>query len=646
MASATAKQYQDQFGTAVAKTTDGARTLMAAKSDQVVGHMSDASAHTSAGVSGALTQARSKFDAQEQEGRGRITGLVDSALARNDQVLAQLPAKVDGAGEKTSDGTEDKSSFWQGVWDGIKEWVMDIVHGVGALLATLWGGLKRNEFWAFFVVIVLIVVIVVAIIFWPITVMVLTVVGIVAGVVALVYYAYMAFGKGLTWYQRGKYVGKALVELILLLLSSLKFLRGLGGAGKAGTIGARLAELVKDAELLESLRILAGNDAKLLAVLELGVDARKLEAALKIVKDIDEISRLLEKVKDIDRLLPLLEKVRDGKRLLALLDDVSDTNKLSRLLDKVPVADRLLEMLKKVPNADRLEALLERVKNGDKLFVILKKAKDADQVERLLNNVADLDRLLNLLTEVRDGDQLEHLITAVGDVNRLELLLRAVDNAAQLEELLANLKNDALLLEGMLDSAGAVRGNGNAARLLDLYKFAIANGHDARDCEDLVSLAGGKPNEFRELASLPKEFPPGRGSVPNPQPSNLAPGATDPPGAQAFTSANTTHFLDEHTFKFYDFAKTGTVQSFWPSGTTEQQVVAALEEAIRFIRANGITLSFPNAIEVPITSVPGVQTVQIGEKAGRIGQFFPKAGAAVIKLSKLRLQDIAKIVAP
>ena len=161
-------------------------------------------------------------------------------------------------------------------------------------------------------------------------------------------------------------------------------------------------------------------------------------------------------------------------------------------------------------------------------------------------------------------------------------------------------------------------------------------------------MAGGDAAKFEELAALPQRFPAGRGSVPNPQPANLRPGPGDPPGAQAFNSADTEHFLNEHTYNFYDFGETGTKQSFWPVGTTEAEVVAALEEAISGLRAQGATVISGKPVGVVITSVPGVHGAQFGVRAGgtEIGQFFPVAGSGVTLLPKAVLDAIAKIVLP
>jgi hypothetical protein len=370
--STSAKQQGATFASQVTKTTDKAGSDIAAASSKVAGHMSEARAHTAGGVSAALSQAQPKFDDVEQRGRAQVSGLIDSGLARNDEVLTQLPAKVNGTGEKTEDSTEDKSSFWEGVWDGIKEWFSDIYHGIGGLLSAYWESLKRGDFWTvlitIIVVVVVVVIVVLSILFPPFGAAVLAIlawifvvlfwIGIVIGVLALLYDLYMAiFGTGLTRYERGKYVGKAFLELVLLLLSYLKLIKEAQAAAKAATLIARIAQLVEDEQVLARLLALAkGNLPLLLELLELGYDARKILILLEKTKNIVLVAKLLKLGINIDEAIELLSLLGDDVKLLL------------RLLEEFkPAAIR--EMLGTLKPADIVALLSEFGTSGLKTLV-------------------------------------------------------------------------------------------------------------------------------------------------------------------------------------------------------------------------------------------------------------------------------------
>jgi len=137
-----------------------------------------------------------------------------------------------------------------------------------------------------------------------------------------------------------------------------------------------------------------------------------------------------------------------------------------------------------------------------------------------------------------------------------------------------------------------------------------------------------------------------------PMPRNLTP----PPsmaGAQAFSGADMVHFLDEHTYEYFDFAKAGSRQSFWPSGTTAQDVANALEEAIDELRLSQATVhplhvagGGPKPVFLPSRGI----TVQFGVRGSAapysIGQFYPASGSGVESFTRDQLRAIGKIVVP
>ncbi|HKX29013.1 MAG TPA: hypothetical protein VJ302_15055, partial [Blastocatellia bacterium] len=299
----------------------------------------------------------------------------------------------------------------------------------------------------------------------------------------------------------------------------------------------------------------------------------------------------------------------------------------------------------------RLEAALERFGNdGARLEAALGQfGNDGARLEAVLGQFGD------------DGARLEAALAAFGnDAGRLEAALVAFGNdGARLETALGQFGNDGARLERLLRlGINAVDlelyilmagGQSEVALLEQLLIKADALG-DVRRVEPLLNIASGDAGKFRELGDAAQAFPPVRTPVPNPQPSNLVPTAADPPGSQAFTGSNTTHFLNEHTFSFYDFAKTGNQQTFWPPGTTDAHVVQALEQAITAVRASGVPMPAFGFRIVPIPGVNGVTAVRFGVRPGLggtfIGQFFPTSGTGILTLLKNELDAIARIVIP
>lgn len=102
------------------------------------------------------------------------------------------------------------------------------------------------------------------------------------------------------------------------------------------------------------------------------------------------------------------------------------------------------------------------------------------------------------------------------------------------------------------------------------------------------------------------------------------------------------HFIEEHTYERYDFAKTGSKQSFWPKGT---DVTKALEDAIDGLRAQGITIQLNAPVSVRLSN--GIMA-QIGVRPGLggviIGQFFALHGPGVEAFIKAELRAMEKIL--
>jgi hypothetical protein len=263
-------------------------------------------------------------------------------------------------------------------------------------------------------------------------------------------------------------------------------------------------------------------------------------------------------------------------------------------------------------DAVRLEALLARVRNDVALYEYLIAALgDGAGVERLLGRIGDD------LTLVR------RLRAAVGDGAELGRLLRYCgDDAALLDEIIRLAGNNrAGLLEIWFDLAGP----GKGPVFVELMQKARASGVDSGAAMEALMNCVNSSNRFDELASLvrriphPPAAPPGVPVVPRPRGWNLV-------------ADRWRHFLEEHVIEFFNHPNVGpNGKTFWPEGTTPQQVADILQDTIdvlhtpewQFVRPG------PGADPVTVMAREGMQ-VQIGLRGDgvTIGQFFPSRGSA------------------
>jgi len=197
------------------------------------------------------------------------------------------------------------------------------------------------------------------------------------------------------------------------------------------------------------------------------------------------------------------------------------------------------------------------------------------------------------------------------------------------------------MVDDYLRLAGATAGSGVAAKLEAMIAFAKARGATAADCRGLLDIAAGDASKFSKIWELAQRFRASRGGAPSPGVGNLSP---------EFSSANTPHFLERHTYDFFDIAQIKANNTFFPPGWGAADVTSHLEQAINNIRAiaasGGATLPLQGQ---PIVTVGGFQ-FQVGWlPAGalrRIGQFFPKSGPGVENIARNVMQAIAKIIGP
>ncbi|MBG1271104.1 DUF4157 domain-containing protein [Nostoc sp. WHI] len=609
-----------------------------------------------------ISESESKFNTGLDQGKVQLTGMVDQGLAKHDEALSQLSTNVSSMAVQAASSSilGTIGNFLKGVWDGFWDAIGDIFKGIGSLLSKYWENLKKGDFWTWVitivVVIVVAVVIILAIVFPPFGAALLGVLavvgkillygGIIIGAIAALYYLYKAiFTPNVSAYERGKYAGRALFEILLLWLSWKGIAKGASTAGKAAT-AARLAELVPDAKLLARLEVIVQDQTKLIELLETWKDAEKLAEILEKAGDVGKAEALLKQFGNIEELWQILQKpgvtAVDLEDLLKIPGmNVAELKDLLKL-PGMTVTD--LKDLLKVPGMTVTD-LKDLLKVSGMTVTDLK-----DLLKVLGMTVTDLQDFLTkpgmTVGKLKDllklpgmtATELKNFLTMPGmTVEQLEKLVALTDNAPQLKRLLQLVT--AADLELYMLMAG---GKGQAARLTTLLEKAAALG-DVKRVEDILNLANGNAARFAKLADAVPLFqvPP----LPNP-------GLTLPTPKPPYTglSANASHFLD-HTFEFINFParlnKTlGT--TFWPPGTSPATLETCLQEVVDFLTSTTppqvISSGTPQFI--PISGF----TVQVGTQGNpanlKIGQFFPTPGGGGIHFTMDEIRAFWRLLQP
>jgi hypothetical protein len=132
------------------------------------------------------------------------------------------------------------------------------------------------------------------------------------------------------------------------------------------------------------------------------------------------------------------------------------------------------------------------------------------------------------------------------------------------------------------------------------------------------------------------------------------------------------HFLDGHTYAFYDFARTTDPKSFWPAGTDLGRVEGDLQATVNYLNSPGGTvtnqagLTMPTPVRVmpqnaPASAIgPGMIRGPVrltingidyqfgirGPAGGPhvIGQFFPRGGSGVESFTEALLRAIEQMM--
>lgn len=421
------------------------------------------------------------------------------------------------------------TDFLVGVVAGVFEWFEELIGGIVGLFKAAFSGSVA----AIIAIAGIIVIVLLAVFFPHIVLPILAVIGAIIGIGFLLYHLYRVFfAPNLTPYERGKSLGKAIVEAILLFLAVteiIKFAKTYAQVSRlaaSGSLMARLRyvrELMKYGDVGRVLILLAevGDIEKTIELLRLVRNVEKALELFRLARNIDDLLDLLRisKIADIaqlERLLRIAKIANAGQlRRLLQIDKLADASQLERLLGSAKLADgaRLEQILSsaKLADAAQLERLLGSAKIADAMQVqrLLESAKIADaiQLERLINstkltnatqierligsaklsNVTQLERLIRS-AKIADVTQLERLIgnAKIADAAQIERLLGSakIADAAQIERLIASAKlADAAQVERLLGSAKL----SNAVQLERLVRSAkIA---DATQLERLIESA-------------------------------------------------------------------------------------------------------------------------------------------------------------
>ncbi|MBD2517704.1 DUF4157 domain-containing protein [Nostoc sp. FACHB-973] len=369
------------------------------------------------------------------------------------------------------------ADFVLGVVAGILEWIENLIRGLISLaggLLELLAEADRGNIWASLGVIGLIVLIVLACAFPEVSVPILVGVGIVMGALNLAYHIVMLFNPLISAYEKGKHLGKALIEGLLIFVSVLEILQ----FAKAFRT---ISELTEGAGAMQKMRWIMqlrrfGSIEASLAVLDEVKDVDKAIQLIELAKNSEKALELIRAERNIDTLLEILRiegiTVDNALRLLGkpgmtgsiLKNFLRKTDGSSRMT--VAELEQLLSHSKIADNVAQLQSLINhaKVQNFVQLQELLNNSKvsTAAELEGLLNStkittVAELQSLLSN-TKITTAAELQSLLNnaKITTVAELEGLLNntKITTAAELQSLLNNTKiTTAAELEGLLNNA-------------------------------------------------------------------------------------------------------------------------------------------------------------------------------------------------
>jgi hypothetical protein len=544
----------------------------------------------------------------------------------------------------------DLLDFMVGVIAGIVEWFGDLIVGIGTLLkAALWD----NDIVANILLLGIVIIIGLTVAFPEVMLPILIAAGILIGFLAMSYFLYMMFRPGLTPYERGKYLGKAIVEAVFLAISVLEALRTLKVVGEVTklTTGVGWVKRVIMARRLMAL----GDTVKVLAVLvEIG-DIEKTITFLEEAKDVEKAAKVLQlaggagKVDDIIALLKSSRVTVDD--LLDLLNIKGVTIEDIKDLLKFPITAADLKDLLGRPGmtAAELKDLLGRpgMTVADLKDLLGRPGMTIADLKDLLGRpgmtIADLKDLVGrpgmTIGDLKDflgrpGMTVADLKDALGrpgmTVADLKDLLNIADDQAQLRRLLDLVPsiND---LKNFFKLAG---GPGQGAKLEAVLQKAAALG-DAGKAEDLLKIAGGNGGKFAELVEALNKFR-----------RTPAPGGT-PVDLHGYSAADLAFMQRRHTYEFFNFAQIKSDNTLWQFGT---DVATKLEEALTVLDRKVPPIRISPFQNPPVQEFLADGTkFEIGTNNSNIIRHFhafENRAAGIINFSRQEMMAFKKLLVP
>jgi hypothetical protein len=208
------------------------------------------------------------------------------------------------------------------------------------------------------------------------------------------------------------------------------------------------------------------------------------------------------------------------------------------------------------------------------------------------------------------------------------------------------------------DVAGPVVGQaGGRAQIPRLQQLLTIAGGDWTRVAPLAEVAAGNATYFKRLYDQVLIFAGARAAAYAAQP---LPVRNQPPSIVGlrvgYNAAHIRHFLERHTYEWFNFGGIDTVQGFWPVGTTSDNITAYVEEALQILHPPGgpppppPLPPRPPMIPIPQFAIPSGFTVMVGIGYGPggvivVGQFFPRAGAGgVVELSDVEMRAIRQVL--
>lgn len=602
----------------------------------------------------AVADSGSRWDAQLDEGRRQMARKVDEAMASQDRALGGLGQRISDKAEEIEHESwwERALSFAAGIIVGFFEELWELVKG---LLLVLLVVLVIILVIALVVVVILLVVkgaagiaavsafIAAVVAVAKVVLVVVAVVGAVIVVALVAWRLYQAWTRDdLSDYERGKLVGRSITDILTLVVPGRALTR------LRGWLRLRqLARLVGGQARLARLLTWAGGDLAALERLagELGhVD--DFELLLRNTASIDEFLRLRRLCNDsLPLTLRLLRRGRADDLFPAIAEFGGDAVLLDRLaveMGSLAEARALLGMAgRDVARLRRWVQFFDGGQAASAMFVrVGRDANVLDVIVARTANPAEATRLLNRLAN--NGPLLRDLLVATDDV-------------PQLDALLSMMANNGVELRRLLALAG---GRPSAAHVRELMTLARSEGRAASSIEALLVQAGPNPAEVGRLLGIARRFA-GRQRAP----ANITP-------APGYSGANLQHFLDGHTYPFFDFNRvTAQGKTLWPARTPGEalaQVQADLQAVLNTMTNPGSIVTrvqggatAPTPVHVVPPAVPPaagqirgpvfVGNFQFGTRGAaphEVGQFFPRPGGAFEHFSQPLLQAIQQMMTP